>query len=307
MLAFFIALGIFLLLLAVFHLFCFHFIFHRGREHEGLPRYAGPYLKEIEQSRRAFATKKAEPCHIKASDGTALYGELFLNGQSQNTIILFHGYRSSGRRDFGAALPFYEDLGLNILLVHQRAHGQSGGRFITYGVKERLDCRAWIDFVNRRLPGGKIMLGGLSMGCTTVLMACGLQLPENVKGVVADCGFTTPRAIIQKVARQRHLPPFLFLPTVSLLCRWIAGFNLNGASTVTAMQQNTVPVFFVHGKADTFVPAEMTEENYKACKAPKQLLLVEGAEHGISFLVDRPTVSAALQRFVQTSLQTQPE
>ena len=140
-------------------------------------------------------------------------------------------------------------------------------------------------------------LDGISMGAATVLMASEFDLPASVRGIIADCGYTSPRDILCKVIRQCHLPvtPVYFL--VRLGARVFGRFDPEAASAARALEKCRVPVLFIHGEADDFVPCDMSRENYAHCAAPKTLITVPGADHGFSYLVDMDGVEAALRRF----------
>lgn len=260
--------------------------------------------RELDEARAGmawFRSQKTEELSLCSFDGLRLVGSyLPAAGDARGRILLFHGYRSSGLLDFSAALRFYHDAGYDLLLADQRAHGRSEGRFIGLGVLERRDCRDWAEAMNRWFGAGRPMfLAGLSMGATTVLMASGGTLPGNIRGIIADCGFTSPKDIVvHEMHELMHLPRFPLLPIVSLLCRILAGYGFGGYSTLTAMEHNRIPVFFVHGDADGFVPAEMSRQNYAACRAEKRLLIVPGADHGMSWLVDPQDYQRELAAFL---------
>ncbi len=198
----------------------------------------------------------------------------------------------------------YYSLGLNLLLVHQRAQGKSEGKYMTFGVRERRDVHTWVKWHTERF--GKdvpILLAGISMGASTVLMACGEPFEGNVRAAFVDCGFTNPKAIFTAVAREIHLPAFLFVPAVGLWCRCFAGFRAAEYSTLDAVKKMTLPVLFAHGEADTFVPCEMTKQNYEACaSADKTLLLVPGAKHGQSFPVAPERYTAEIKGLLDRTL-----
>ena len=190
--------------------------------------------------------------------------------------------------------------GYNVLLVDQRAHGRSEGKCLSFGVLERRDCLSWVNFVvSRAGEGAKIVLYGMSMGAATVLMAAGLKLPENVVGIVADCGYTAPEAIIKTVIRKYHLPVFPIYPLIRLGGRLFGGFDLEEASAARAMDECDIPVLFIHGGDDRFVPCDMGRENYAHCRsAGKELLSVPGAGHGMSYMVDKTAYLTAVSTFL---------
>ncbi len=239
-----------------------------------------------------------EDVWTESRDGLRLHGRYFLRGEGLPVRILVHGYRGSAYRDFAGGLEFALESGNNVLLIDQRGHGESQGKCLSFGVLERFDVLSWIDFVREKAgENTPVILSGLSMGAATVLMAAALPLPRNVRVVIADSGYTSPREIISKVIGTMKLPPRVFFPLVRLAGRLYGGFDVDGATAEKAVTHATVPIFFVHGEADDFVPCEMTKRNYVACRSEKQLLTVPGAGHGLSFIVNEEAFRAALSDF----------
>ena len=256
------------------------------------------YQKMMEEGEAWLRAQNMETVHIVSHDGLKLAGHV-LNIGAKKTLILFHGYRSRAFRDFSCVGEYYKGLGYNLLFVDQRAHGESEGEHITFGVKERLDCVRWAKYIDERI-GGEIILDGLSMGATTVLMAAGEHLPASVKGIIADCGFTSPKEIMLKVMETdlkiRCRPLF---DLVALLVKIRAGFAVDEYSTVEALKKNRLPILFIHGTGDKFVPCEMTKTAYNACTSEKTLVLIKGAGHGTSYLKEPETCKEALQAFLK--------
>lgn len=247
---------------------------------------------------------KAQEVSIISDDGLRLCG-LWIPAESpKGTILLAHGYRSTKLADFSVAYDYYHRKGMNILVPDQRSHGKSQGKFITFGVKESRDMLRWIEFHNRELGGYQMILSGLSMGASTMLYLADQNLPENVKGLIADCGFTSPKAILASVfKRVIHLPAGPTVWAADLFARLFAGFSLYAKDTRKSLANSKIPVFMIHGTGDDFVPCDMTRQGYAACTGEKQLLLVEGAEHGLSFLADTETYTAMLDQFLRKNIQ----
>ncbi len=228
-----------------------------------------------------------EDVYTLSGDGLRLHARYYHTGDNLPLQILFHGYRSSAARDFSGGLPLALEMECNALLVDQRAHGDSEGRCLTFGLKESLDCLSWIDYAIDRFGNDtEIVLTGISMGASTVLMAAGKKLPANVKGVIADCGYTSAKEIISSVIDTMGLPVRAAYPLVRLGAKIFGGFDLEAVSAPRALESASVPVLFIHGKEDNFVPCDMSRENYSACKSEKYILAVDGAGHGLSFVVD---------------------
>ncbi|MDL2206628.1 alpha/beta hydrolase [Eubacteriales bacterium OttesenSCG-928-N13] len=240
--------------------------------------------------------------HIQSHDGLRLMGYLLPGRDQKKFVILIHGYHSSSLHDFGCAVKFYHRLGYSVLCTDMRAHGASEGRLICFGLKERYDAKAWAQELLRAYGDDiSIFLHGLSMGATTVMMASALDLPANVKGIIADCGFTSPRDIVMYLMQRNysvHFPPLIW--ALSLVFRVTSGYWLGSDSTLNAMKKCPLPMLFVHGGADDFVPTYMSEQNYQTCTAEKQLFIVDGAPHAISYLVDTRGYADRVTPFLQT-------
>lgn len=254
----------------------------------GIKGFEDAYSKLAEISAE-FKNLAFEDVEITSRDGINLVGHWFECENAKRIIIAMHGWRSDWTHDFAAVSDFWHKNGCSVLYAEQRGQNNSGGDHMGFGMLERFDCLDWINWVNERTWGSlPVYLGGISMGATTVLMAAGLDLPENVCGIVADCGFTSPRDIWKHVVEKNlHLPYDFPAFLIENGCRRKLNMGSREYSAVDAMKVCKVPVLFIHGSADSFVPIEMTYENYLACTAPKRLLVVPGAEHAMSYYLDK--------------------
>ena len=257
------------------------------------------FLKTIDESAEKLAQKEHTVVEITAADGVKLVGHWFPHPHPQRIVIGMHGWRSSWCRDFGMIADFWTANGCSVLLAEQRGQGNSGGEYMGFGQTECHDCLEWIQWASRQydeeLP---VYLGGVSMGATTVLMAAGLDLPECVHGIVADCGFTTPYAIWKHVANKNlHLSFGLRGPVADRHYRSRLQIGSEDYSTVEALRRTKVPVLLVHGEDDHFVPVEMTYENYEACASPKRMLIIPGADHGMSYYLAKDAYEEAVRNF----------
>lgn len=243
-----------------------------------------PYKELLEQWMHEVRNLPHEDVEIISFDGLTLRGKYYEYEKGAPIELMMPGYRGTAERDLSGGVQRCFSLGHNAFLVDQRAGGLSDGRIISFGIKERFDCQSWAYYLADRF--GKdvlIILTGISMGAATVMMTTALDLPENVVGVLADCGYTSPKAIIKKVIRQIGLPASVGYFFVRLGARVFGGFDLEAASPIAAMRTCRIPVLFVHGEADDYVPCDMSRENYEACTAPRHLLTVAGAGHGLSY------------------------
>ena len=246
---------------------------------------------------------RAMPCErveITSFDGLTLRGRYYEYSKGAPLEILFHGYEGTSERDLCGGVQRCFSLGRSALLVDQRASGESDGHVITFGINERKDCLRWIDFIIEKLGKDvKIMLGGVSMGGATALMAAGEDLPDNVVCALGDCAYSSAKEIIQKIVKEMHLPPTLVYPFIKLGAKLFGHFDLEETTPLQAMETCKIPVIFFHGDEDSFVPYEMSEKMYAACKTTKRLVCVKGAGHGLAFPKDEAGYIAALREFEQ--------
>lgn len=243
---------------------------------------------------------------LRSGDGLELKGYFLASEQAAGrTAIIAHGYSGKGK-DMGAiAKLYYERLGYNVLLPDARGHGQSTGNYIGFGWPERHDVVKWIEWVLEETGAeGQIVLHGVSMGGATVLMTAGEPLPVQVKAVIEDCGYSSVKAQLSyQLRRMYRLPGFPFVQCASLVTRIKAGYSFGEASALKQVRKARVPILFIHGDADKFVPFFMMEELYQACSAPKEKLVVHGAGHGLAYDTDKTGYIAKVSSFVGRYVQ----
>ncbi len=311
MTALYIALGIlaFLVILTFITAFiCYRICFYSPKRKEYGPdeyeipdgRIYEPYRDQMIQWMKETRETDHEDISIKSHDGLTLRGKYYHLSDGLITELMFHGYRGRAERDLCGGMQRCFALKRNVLMIDQRASGSSDGSTITFGIKERYDVLSWVNYAIERFgPDVRIMLTGISMGAATVMMAGGLELPSNVIGILADCGYTSPKDIIKKVIRDMKLPANLLYPFVKLGAKVFGHFDLDEASAIDAMKKCRVPVIFIHGEDDAFVPCDMSRACYEACTTPKMILTVPGAGHGLAFIIGNDEYMVSLKKFEQ--------
>ncbi|MBQ4071567.1 MAG: alpha/beta fold hydrolase [Clostridia bacterium] len=241
-----------------------------------------------------------ERVSIKSEDGLTLVGYYHHVADGAPVDILFHGFRSSWQRDMSAIVPIVTARGHNVLLVDQRAHGESEGRVISYGINESGDAARWVDYVIRRFGEDvRIVLVGISMGAATVICAAGRGLPDNVKAVVADSPFSSATDIICKVGsrgNKRAVPVISFFARLG--ARLFGGFSATRVSAKGVARNIKVPFLLIHGTADALVPYEMAVE-IAATNPAVRFESFEGADHVASCLVDHERYTATVNEFLE--------
>ncbi len=258
------------------------------------------YIPHIRECKEKLADSLHEDMYIMSEDGLKLHATYFPCEGSKKIVICFHGYTSEGLNDYSTLAIFYLKKGYHLLIVDERAHGKSEGKYIGFGCLDRYDAKLWIDkMVEMHGEDCKILLHGDSMGGATVLMTTGLELPPQVKAAVSDCAFTSAWEVFSSVLKNMyHLPPFPLLNISNMMVKRRAGYRLDECNAKIEVAKAKIPILFIHGEADSFVPCSMVHELYEACKTEKKLVIVEGAGHVESCYRDAEVYEGTIESFI---------
>ena len=242
-----------------------------------------------------------EAVTISSFDDCKLYGRYYHIKDGAPLMILFHGYRSCAFRDCSGGHALSRKMGFNALVVDQRAHGDSGSNTISFGIKERRDCLCWVHYANTRVgENTPIILWGLSMGAATVLMAAGLDLPENVSCILADSPYSAPAAIIEKVCADLHYPVKICRPFIHLGALLFGHFKLNSCTAKESVRNSKVPILLIHGEDDLLVPFSMSYEIVN-CRASSVVVhTFPEAGHGLSYMTDPIRYEQVIYNFLES-------
>lgn len=303
----FVILAVIIALIMLISLYIYAVAFYspRGR-HNTLdePLSGEQYEAVSEHIFRVAHIMEKYPCEdvsITSFDGTRLFGRYYHNCDNAPLEILFHGYRSCAFRDCSGGHALSRKLGFNALVVDQRAHGNSDGTTITFGIKEHRDCLCWINYVNARFGSNvPIILSGLSMGAATVLMATGLPLPPNVVCAIADSPYSTPSAIIEKVCKDQHYPVLLCRPFIHLGAWLFGGFKLNSCTAKEAVAHAKIPILLIHGEDDRLVPCSMSREIANCSASCVTVCTFADAGHGLCYIIDPIRYEKELCQFLMS-------
>ena len=260
----------------------------------------GQYGQTMQERKDYMLVQPHEEVWRMSEDGLRLHATFFPNQDSKKIALCLHGYTSQGMSDYIGLSGYYLKHGFAMFLPDARAHGQSEGEYVGFGCLDRYDLLGWIHWIMKRCGEDvQILLHGTSMGGATVLMASSLKLPPQVKGIVSDCGFTSPKAVFTHVLHSMyHLPAFPMIPIASFVNRRKAGYGLDDCNAAREVRKAKVPVLLIHGSADSFVPCRMCEEIYENCASPKKKLIIEGAAHAESYYKDPENYEKALDEFI---------
>lgn len=240
--------------------------------------------------------------YIKSYDNLSLHGRYYHVKDNAPIDIAFHGYRGTSTRDFcgGANISF--ELNHNLLLVDQRAHGNSRGHSLTFGIKEKYDVLSWIKYINKRFgKKTKIVLYGVSMGATTILMSAGLKLPKNVKCIIADSPYMSPKKIINKVCKDMHIPVFLAYPFIFTGAFLFANINIESKKSDASylLTKSSIPILIIHGKEDRFVPYQMSDIKRNNITR----ITFDKSGHGLSYIVHKEEYSKLAKAFIVKNMK----
>jgi fermentation-respiration switch protein FrsA (DUF1100 family) len=234
-----------------------------------------------------FNQQEFEEFNITNRRGQNLRAYLIKAEQPSNVYVFCsHGYRNCGKGEFNYIAKFHHDAGRNVFMVDHVASGESDGKYVGFGYFESNDCMEWLDFMLKNFGDDiQIILHGVSMGSATITLMCGdVKLPDNVKFAIADCGYTSVQAQFESVLKNAHVPTFPIIPVAEFFNKKLNVFAFADVSPLSAVQKAKIPMLFIHGKTDDFVPAYMGVQLYHACSSEdKELLLVDGAWHAESY------------------------
>ena len=268
------------------------------------------YFPLMEERKGFVLGQPHEDVYITSFDGLKLHATYFPGMEDEagrpadvsgvkKAVICFHGYTGEGLSNHIAIADYFLKKGYAMLMPDARAHGESEGEYIGFGCLDRKDALSWVNWLIGKCGNDvAIMLHGTSMGGATVLLASGLDLPCQVKGIVSDCGFTSPKEVFTHVLNHMyHLPAFPAIQGADLINKRLAGYGMDECNAKYEVQKAKVPILFIHGSSDTFVPVSMCHEIYENCASPKRKLIVEGAAHAESYYKDMADYEKVLTEF----------
>lgn len=263
------------------------------------------YMPLIEKRKEYMLAQPHEELYERSSDGLMLHAVYFPQGDEKKVAICFHGYSSQCMSDYIGLSDYFFRNGYSMLLVDQRAHGKSEGEYVGFGCLDRMDAGAWIHWaVNHCGESAQIVLHGTSMGGATVLMTSSLNLPKQVKGIISDCAFTSPKEVFTHVLHSMyHIPAYPMMQIANRMSQKKAGYGLDECNAAREVRGAKVPILLIHGDADAFVPCSMCEEIAANCAPGTKKLIIHGAAHAESYYKDMETYEQALDEFLEGVIQ----
>lgn len=263
----------------------------------------GSYLEMQQKKSLWIREQEIEHVSILSFDGLKLSGIFFpAEGKTDRVVLVVHGYQSEGLKDFSALAAFYHEQGYHVLAVDDRAHGDSEGKYLGFGCLDREDCYRWVHYLDERFSGHcSIFLHGISMGAATVLMTSSMNLPASVKGVIADCPYTSIWKEMLYLIKREKKAWFVLYPMMKLgskISKRVAGYEFDDCSAAEEVKDTKIPIFLIHGDDDRFVPMRMSQEIYDNCASEKEIWIVPGAHHAESYHVAKEEYEKRVLRFM---------
>lgn len=263
-----------------------------------------PFMDFLIAEKKWLFDKGYDKVEITSHDGLNLKGILvYAPEESKKTVIAIHGYKNCGINEYSSYIRMYHEMGFNVLVPDDRAHGASDGKFIGFAWLDRRDCIGWINYAIEKFgKDSSVLLHGISMGSATVMNASGEKdLPEQVKAVVSDCGYSCAWDQFAHVLKTNfHLHEFPILYMANVINKIVCGYDFRENSSVNQVKNAKVPFLFIHGGEDDFVPTKMVHEVYNACGSEmKEVHIFPGAAHAESYYVCHDDYVKVLKAFIE--------
>ena len=270
------------------------------------------YINANQEGREYIYSLNPEDLYINSFDNLKLHG-LFINNQTNKTIICVHGYKAKdGLYDFGMSAKFLNSLGYNLLFVDNRAHGLSQGKYIGFGVLDSIDVNYWVDYLVTNMNQETIILYGMSMGAATVLNtdsspsdSSPCSSPDSspcsspVKAIIADCGFASGYdEVTYQIKKMYHLPSFPLVPISNILLKLLAKYSLKDKEAYKSIKNYKNNLLIIHGSRDHFVPTSDAYKIFDNATCKKKLLIIKDASHAKSYLKDTKLYEKTVREFL---------
>lgn len=268
-----------------------------GNEDNGNKKYDSDHDKAL----KTFTDLPFEKVEMTAENGEKMHCKVLVPPISNGKLIIAcHGARSSGVGEFCFMKDYFCRNGFTIIMPDHRGCGESDGKFLGYGTHESADTLKWLDYAKKRFPKLDIFLLGVSMGAATVLMMSDKVSQKDVRGIISDCAYTSVKdEFSYQVKTSFHFPSRPLLDICNVYCKALCKYGFKDAEPIEHVKNAKVPILFIHGKSDDFVPFYMEKQLYDACTSDKTLVEVDGAIHARSYYTNPMQYETAMNEFIK--------
>lgn len=261
------------------------------------------YYKNKIAKWKIMLTYPVETLSLPSEDGLRLVGYLYRNGDSKKTAVLIHGFHSGAYEGCSHQALEYIARGYNVFFPDNRACTGSEGNYLTYGIMEQRDTIRWLEYLAQRFPEDSILVHGVSLGGATTCFLADKNLPEQVKALVSDCAFAEMRKVLAYVSyKSTHVPPWLLMPISECWFRCLTGLDYDTETPLKAVSAARLPMYFVTGEQDNYIPMEHTLRLYNACPTDKEIRVIRGAGHAAALVVGGDDYMNPIVAFVEKYL-----
>ena len=257
-----------------------------------------PYISNLYSDMKDMREKEYKEVEITSNDGLKLKGNYYDNN-SNKTAILIHGYKATPLNNFSTIGKYLLDMGYNLLMIYQRTHGKSDGKYITFSKKEGLDLLLWIDYVNSNEKVDEIILYGISMGSSTLMSVSDKIESKKVNLLVFEAGFIKMNRMVKDSLKRKNKMLLLFYPLVKLHSICFSHFNLSGKDISKHLENCEYKALFIHGKEDRLINYKNTIHAYDNKKDNKELLLIDGAGHNMCNLFNKNAIKEKIEEMTK--------
>lgn len=240
------------------------------------------YFGDLEEEIAAWqeATER-ENVYVVSQDDIELAGEWYHPEEDDRRWVIIARSNDLNHLALRNVAMAFHDEGYHALIVDCRGYGNSDGQYVGMGWQDRLDIQAWIDFILEQDPEALIALYGVSMSASAVVIASGEPLPQNVRCVIEDSGFTSAYEFLSEQIRDEYgFRASFIMEGLDTITRLRAKYSLKSASSIRQLRKSDLPTLFIHGEEDEFIPLDHVFRMYHALSAEKELYTVPYAGHG---------------------------
>ena len=257
-----------------------------------------PYISNLYSDMKDMKEKKYEEVSIKSFDNLVLKANYYDNN-SNKTAILIHGYKATPLNNFSTIGKYLLDMGYNLLMIYQRTHGKSDGKYITFSKKEGLDLLEWIKYVDSNKKIDEIILYGISMGSSTLMSISDKMESKKISLLVFEAGFIKMNKMVKDSLKRKNKLLLIFYPLVKVHCIIFSHFRLSGYDISKHLEKCDYKTLFVHGKEDRLINYKNTIHAFDNKKDNKELLLIDGAGHNMCNLYNKDIIKNKIEELTK--------
>ena len=259
-----------------------------------------PYISNLYNDMDYMSKIDYEEITIDSFDGLKLKANYYKNkNNSTKLAILIHGYKATPLNNFSTSGKYLLNMGYNLVMIYQRTHGKSDGKYITFSKKEGLDLLEWINYFNKKENISEIILYGVSMGSSTLMSISDKININKIKLLIFESGFIKMSRMIKDSLKRKNKLLLLFYPLVKIHALVFAHFRISGFDISKRLKNCNYKALFIHGKEDRLIKYSDTVHAYNNKLDNKELLLIDGAGHNMCNLYNKEAIEGKIKEMTK--------